>query len=151
MENVTFGIYVRLEFQKLVKTGSSSMLLKASASLMSRKSLSFKRSLALLATKDGLQIGSLVFGLFLELNPSLPSTNGGGWMSSELGSSVSFVTSLSFFRTTGGRNWRSIVLQRPPLRRGNCLVFAFPRIGMVLLVKELELARLVGVITLHET
>ncbi|GJS31774.1 hypothetical protein Tco_1466626 [Tanacetum coccineum] len=48
--------------------------------------------LALLATKEGSSIGSLVCSW----------TNGGGWMSSVLGSSVSFVTSLSFSTTGGG-------------------------------------------------
>ncbi|GJW67401.1 hypothetical protein Tco_0121825 [Tanacetum coccineum] len=52
-----------------------------------------KLGLALLATKEGSLIGSLSL--------VCSWTNGGGWMSSVLGSSVSFVTSLSFSTPRG--------------------------------------------------
>ncbi|GKG51921.1 hypothetical protein Tco_0544559, partial [Tanacetum coccineum] len=44
--------------------------------------------------KEGSSLGSLFLDCFW--------TNGGGWMSSVLGSSVSFVTSLSFSSIGGG-------------------------------------------------
>ncbi|GKG25866.1 hypothetical protein Tco_0399012, partial [Tanacetum coccineum] len=62
-------------------------------------------------------------------------TTGGGWMSSVLGSSVSFVTSLSFSTTGGGIGGP---LYETPLRVVIALV-SFLGFGMVLLGKELEL------------
>ncbi|GKF81315.1 hypothetical protein Tco_0239917 [Tanacetum coccineum] len=62
-------------------------------------------------------------------------TNGEGWMSSVLGSSVSFVTSRSFSTTGGGIGGPSY---ETPLRVVIALA-SFLRFGMVLLGKELEL------------
>ncbi|GKF84851.1 hypothetical protein Tco_0249749, partial [Tanacetum coccineum] len=83
--------------------------------------------LALLATKEGSSIGSLYLVCFW--------ANGGGWMFSVLGSSVSFVTSLSFSTTGGGIGDPSY---ETPLRVVIALA-SFLGFGMVLLGKELEL------------
>ncbi|GKA03352.1 hypothetical protein Tco_0676133 [Tanacetum coccineum] len=69
-------------------------------------------------------------------NPTIRlRTNGGGWISSVLDSSVSFVTSLSFSTTGGGIGGPSY---ETPLRVVIALAL-FLRFGMVLLGKELEL------------
>ncbi|GKG14572.1 hypothetical protein Tco_0354172, partial [Tanacetum coccineum] len=83
--------------------------------------------LALLAMKEGSSIGSLSL--------VCSWTNGGGWMSSVLGSSVSFVTSISFSTTGGGIGGS---LYETPLRVVIALA-SFLGFGMVLLGKEFEL------------
>ncbi|GKG50027.1 hypothetical protein Tco_0518801, partial [Tanacetum coccineum] len=76
--------------------------------------------------KEGSSIGSLSL---------VCSLTNGGWTSLVLGSSVSFVTSLSF-STTGGRIGGSSYLT--PLRVVISLA-SFLEFGMVLLGNELEL------------
>ncbi|GJS04569.1 hypothetical protein Tco_1042844 [Tanacetum coccineum] len=87
--------------------------------------------------KEGSSIGSLSL--------VCSWTNGGGWMSSVLGSSVSFVTSLSFSTTGGGIGGPSY---ETPLRVVIALA-SFLGFGMVLLGKELELEFGVAMITLQ--
>ncbi|GKG18588.1 hypothetical protein Tco_0372886, partial [Tanacetum coccineum] len=81
--------------------------------------------LALLAMKEGSSIGSLSLGCSW--------TIGGGWMSPVLGSSVSFVTSISFSTTGGGIGGPSY---ETPLRVVIALA-SFLGFGMVLLGKRL--------------
>ncbi|GJR67993.1 putative reverse transcriptase domain-containing protein [Tanacetum coccineum] len=87
-----------------------------------------KLGLALLAMKEGSSIGSLSLGCSW--------INGGGWMSSVLGSSVSFVTSLSFSTTGGGIGGPSYEI---PLRVVIALASFLGCLDLVLLGKELEL------------